>query len=199
MIIYRVSGNGNCLFNACLIALIGDERIPIYLRCLTSIEMFSHSSYYADHSIIFGHSWHGKPTNENTIFSNTLSQITYQSFQNNDRVPAVTAESVKVAKNHTYSSLLSVLALSSVIGRQIESYYLVQCDTSPDIYETVFNCTVISLVFQKYWKILLPSMTVAFIYFAVLLCQWITFQPLARLPSTKDHFVIQCLSLRWLL
>lgn len=116
----------------------------MYLRCLTSIEMFSLSSYYANHPIIYGHSMHGKPVNENTIFSIAISQIAYQSFQKDDRIPAVIVEAVNVAKNYTYSSFLSLLALSSVIGRPIESYYPIhiESDTPANIYETMFNCTV---------------------------------------------------------
>ena len=48
---HRTTGNGSCLFNASSIALIGNESLSVYLRCLTSIEMFQNcflclSSYF---------------------------------------------------------------------------------------------------------------------------------------------------------
>ena len=141
-IFYRVTGNGNCLFNACSIVLIGDESLSVYLRCLTTIEMFKHASYYANHPIIYGHCLHDKRLDENSIFSIFISQIAYQSFQKNDRIPAVLAEAVNVANNFTYSSFLSLLALSSVIGRPIESYYPTENDAPANVYELLFNSTV---------------------------------------------------------
>ena len=36
---FSTSANGNCLFNACSIALTGNESLSSYLRCLTSIEL----------------------------------------------------------------------------------------------------------------------------------------------------------------
>ena len=53
---------------------------------------------------------------ENTLFSIALSQIAFQSYQKNNRIPAVTAEAVNVASNFSYSSFLSLWALCSVIG-----------------------------------------------------------------------------------
>ena len=45
----KTSGNGNCLYNACSIALIGDESLANCLRGLTCMELFMNSWYYADH------------------------------------------------------------------------------------------------------------------------------------------------------
>lgn len=139
---YRATGNGNCLFNACSIALIGDESISIYLRCLTSIEMFKWSNHYANHPMIYGQYLHGKKINENAIFSITISQIAFQLFRKDFRISPVQAEAVNVAKNFTYSPFLSVLALSSAIGRPIESYYPIENEAAGNVYEMLFNCTV---------------------------------------------------------
>ena len=38
--ISRTTADGNCLFNACSIALCGTEDLAVYLRCLTSIELY---------------------------------------------------------------------------------------------------------------------------------------------------------------
>ena len=50
--IFRTIGQGNCLFNACSIALLGDETIADSLRCLTAIELYTNCSYYANHPLI---------------------------------------------------------------------------------------------------------------------------------------------------
>ena len=40
MLFVSTLANGNDLFNACSIALTGNESLSNYLRCLTSIELF---------------------------------------------------------------------------------------------------------------------------------------------------------------
>ena len=94
---------------------------------------------------------------------------------------------MNVAKNHTYSSFLSVLALSSVIGRQIQSYYPLQCDTSPDIYETMFNCTVIPRISEILEET--PSKHDSSIYIFRCASMPIDYILTTGLSSTKDHLV----------
>ena len=140
--LYRATGDGNCLFNACSISLIGDESLSVFLRCLASIEIFEHSSYYADHPLLFGHSLNGREMNEDSIFSNIISQVAFDSFKKGDRVPAVLVEARNVAVNFSYSSFLCLLALSSVIGMSIESYYPMKSEIVNDVYELLYNTTV---------------------------------------------------------
>ena len=45
----RVTGNGNCLFNAASINLVGNEDLSVTLRLLTAAELFIHSDFYANH------------------------------------------------------------------------------------------------------------------------------------------------------
>ena len=45
----RVTGNGNCLFNAASINLIGNEDLSVALRLLTTAELFIHADFYANH------------------------------------------------------------------------------------------------------------------------------------------------------
>ena len=45
----RVTGNGNCLFNAASINLIGNEDLSVTLRLLTAAELFIHADFYANH------------------------------------------------------------------------------------------------------------------------------------------------------
>ena len=49
---FRTSADGNCLYNACSLALSGDEILAVYLRCLTSIELSRNPDYYASHPIL---------------------------------------------------------------------------------------------------------------------------------------------------
>ena len=45
--------NGNCLYNACSIAITGNNNdVSVILHCLTSIELFENASYYANHPVI---------------------------------------------------------------------------------------------------------------------------------------------------
>ena len=48
----RTSADGNCLHNACPLAIVGDESLAMCLRCLTSIELFMNSEYYASHNVL---------------------------------------------------------------------------------------------------------------------------------------------------
>ena len=139
---HRVTGDGSSLFSACSITLVGDESLSVDLRCLTSIEMYTHSSYYSSHPYLYGHSLDGKQIDENSIFSNTLSQVTQDTFFNDDRIAAVIEEAKHIARNHSPASFLCLLVLSSVIGMTIECYYPIDGDTVKDLYELQFNVTV---------------------------------------------------------
>ena len=44
-----VTGNGNCLFNAASINLVGNEDMSVILRLLTAAELYIHADFYANH------------------------------------------------------------------------------------------------------------------------------------------------------
>ena len=46
---FRTTDDGNCLYNAVSISLIGNEKLSKVLRLLTSNELFENASYYAKH------------------------------------------------------------------------------------------------------------------------------------------------------
>ena len=48
----RTTGDGNCLFNSCSLALIGDETISATLRFLACIEIYLNADYYSAHPTI---------------------------------------------------------------------------------------------------------------------------------------------------
>ena len=45
----RVTGNGNCLFNAASINLVGNEDLSVTFRLLTAAELFIHADFYVNH------------------------------------------------------------------------------------------------------------------------------------------------------
>ena len=68
LIMYRTTANGNCLFNACSIALVEDESLALHLRSLSCVEMFVHSDFYADHPLLHGHFLKFRELNESSVF-----------------------------------------------------------------------------------------------------------------------------------
>ena len=51
-ILSRTLADSNCLYNACSLALVGNENLAVYLRCLTSLELNTNAAFYADHPLI---------------------------------------------------------------------------------------------------------------------------------------------------
>ena len=86
-----------------------------------------------------------EPIDENSIFTIAISNYAFKVFDKNNRSLAVNAEAGNVAKNFRFSSFLCVLALSTVVGRPIESYFPVETrDTGDrDVYEMLFNICVL--------------------------------------------------------
>ena len=50
IMLYRVTADGNCLYNACSFAIIGKEDPSSALRALCSMELYLYADYYASHS-----------------------------------------------------------------------------------------------------------------------------------------------------
>ena len=61
---FRVSADGNCLYNNVSIHLVGNENLNLVLRLLTSIELCEHCEHYQQ--VIQG-------IVNSTIFSNNLT------------------------------------------------------------------------------------------------------------------------------
>ena len=139
---FRTTGDGS-LFHSCSVGLTGDESLSLHLRCITSIELFQHSSFYADHPMIFDQFLNGRHISENSAFSIMLSQKAFNFFEKGERAEAVVYEAKNCASNCSYSSFVCLLALSSVIGEEIVSYSPMKSDTVQDAYELIFNCTIL--------------------------------------------------------
>ena len=72
-----------------------------------------------------------------------LSYTAVDIFTASDRVPAVQAVAKNTAQNFSFSSFMSMLGLSSVIQKSIESYYPVKDENGLNSYETMFNSTIL--------------------------------------------------------
>ncbi|XP_065655102.1 uncharacterized protein LOC136081601 [Hydra vulgaris] len=118
----RTSPNGNCLFNACSISVIGNESLSEYFNCLTGIELYTNADFYSNHSIIFSQTdvTKSRRIDENTAFSVIISQKAYNSFCKNNRTLSVISESINVATKYSYSSFLTLCATNT--NRIILSY-----------------------------------------------------------------------------
>jgi hypothetical protein len=131
------------LYNACSIALCGNESLASYLRCLSSIELFLNSSFYAKHPIIEQQHNKGAFSSIANAFAMCLSDIALDSVTKEDLCAPIFAEAYSNAMNHQWSSFICLLSLSSVVKRPIESYFPIPpSEEKIDSLSTMFNCTI---------------------------------------------------------
>lgn len=113
---FRVSADGNCLFRAISMALIGKEELASSLRCLTAAELYSNASWYA--SIKFFDELSQSLTNvtSNSLFVEAMTDIGCEMFASTkDRVISLQAEANHISKNFNWASFVCVMAVASVI------------------------------------------------------------------------------------
>ena len=121
----KTHGNGNCLFNACSIFLIGNDSANGLLRLMTSIEFYGNAHKYSvDHKSI-AETAKSIRRNPHLLFPDILSNDGGQDnwYKNGVAESAIRAEAIRTSVNYTYSCLGSVMALASVIKRPIHSLY----------------------------------------------------------------------------
>ena len=121
----RTTANGNCLYNSMSIALTGDESLAASLRLLTVAELFAHSEYYAQHpqfESVAQSSGYSVSTIINIFLSDQKAQDIYNG--NISKLPrAIEVLAQETSKSFVFSSQFHLLALSSVIGKPIQSVY----------------------------------------------------------------------------
>ncbi|XP_065683362.1 52 kDa repressor of the inhibitor of the protein kinase-like [Hydra vulgaris] len=98
----------------------------------------------------------------------------------------VISESINIATNFSYSSFLTLCALSSVVGIPIESYYPIEKDRKEiekTVYEILFNCTVRPRVEH--------SLSTSVKKIHILRCSSVIagFKQTSNIFINKDHFV----------
>ena len=185
----RTSGYGNCLFNACSIALVGDESLAVSLRCLTAIELYQNAQYYALHPLLELQHNNGAFNSTNNAFAMSISDAALDASEGKNHVQAVCFEASRIAKDYQSATFVCELALASVIGRPIEAYYPVRKDGDDLERETcqrngleiMFNSTILPreecLIGQSKLHILRCA-SVPLDYLKT-----------GTVPDTKDHFV----------
>ena len=122
---FRSLPNSNCLYSSASICLFGHNDHLKELRWLTSIELYENAKFYCQHPVLLEclkvHS--SVYSNFNSIFSCCLSQKSFNSFVSADIVKSVKDEAIYNLKNGQYCSFLCILALSTIIGTQINCIY----------------------------------------------------------------------------
>ena len=121
--ICRTTGDGNCLYNACSIALCGTENLTPYLRCLTSTKLFVNCLFYVKYPILEQQHNKGAFSSIGNAFAMCLSDIALNSLAKEDLSKSVIAEAYSNALNRQWSSFLCLLALSSAVKLPVEAYF----------------------------------------------------------------------------
>ena len=146
LILSRTLTDGNCLYNACSLALVGNENLAVYLRCLTSLELHANAAFYSDHPLIEYQHKHWAFSTMKNAFAMRLSDTSLTAFEKDGHYAVVIAEANVNAQNHAFSSFMCMLALSSVTGCPIESYFPISDDHVSqeewDYLQKMFNCCI---------------------------------------------------------
>ena len=151
------------------------------LRCLTCIELYLHAGYYAVHPVIKECHKKGAFLNESTALFASLSFFAADSCSEGNTISAIELEATETAKNYKYSSFACILALSSVIQQQIESYFPVKNPNSLDSYERLFNCSIVPRENN------LPSINRVHIFHAAAAPVGFLFS--GKIPEEKNNYV----------
>jgi len=97
-----VAGDGNCLFRAVSVALYGRETMHSHLRLLSAIEALMNSAFYDQHSASYYAPYKA---------DECLVLTDYQAFVSD------------IVQNGAFSDMHTVLALSSVIQKPIQTHW----------------------------------------------------------------------------
>ena len=81
----------------------------MYLRCLTSIELYSNAHYYCSHPLIEQQHSQGAFLSKENALMMCLSDVALNEFTKEEPVKAVLAEALNNAQNQFYSSFIQVL------------------------------------------------------------------------------------------
>lgn len=159
------------------------------MRGLTSIELYLNAKFYESHPLIESqHVRDAFDSTENPLHD-CVSEFALKSLLKESHHSVVAAEASNVAKDFSFSSFLSMLALSSVTEKAIESYYPVRTidgDSETEVEnrngrEILFNNTILPRNCS--------SQTAAEIHIFRCASAPIDFLQTRKVPETKNHFV----------
>ena len=118
LIAHKVVGDGNCLYRTICISLVGSMEYSTILRMLTAIELFENAHYYANHPRFREAVQSGCPFGDATVFTLALKEPGMAEWErSNNRVSTIQREAIGGCQIGEWSSLMHIMALSTVIGR----------------------------------------------------------------------------------
>ena len=136
------TGNGNCFYNACSIALIRNESLSSILRCLTSIELYLNAELYEQHPSLDSNNSHDFLKKRDNVFALAVSFKALDSSSLTDRISAIRAEAKNNSVNYEFSPFICILALSNVLQKRFECFFPVSNEGKRTANKTMFNCSV---------------------------------------------------------
>jgi hypothetical protein len=112
----RTPQDGNCLFSAVSIALIGNNMLASTLRKLCAIELYKNANFFAVHPVFrLGH-LSGVFRSERSAFLLGISNVACTTFEaKKSKVDAILAEALNISQSGVWSSLVCVMSISNVL------------------------------------------------------------------------------------
>ena len=128
--------------------MFGDDSHNQNLRLLTSIELFKHQHYYSNHPYFKEALKKPGPgvNSMDSVFKASLSFVSADISKKDMREPAVENEAILNCRLKCFASFISMMALSTVLGAKILSYYPACGDGR---IEKIFNCEITPRVTEE--------------------------------------------------
>ena len=137
-----MSDDGNCIYNASSLAVSGDEGLALTLIALTSIELFLHSSYYSFHPFFTT----SISSEQNSIpfgiffqLANTFEATNLLDNESKSHADCIKFEALRNCENQRWSPFISLMALLSVVGLEVHSFFSGEPATSSGKKATIFS------------------------------------------------------------
>ena len=115
---------GNCFYSCVSLVLVGDNSLTKPFRILTSLELFLHANFYSKHHPVFLSTFSKHKDDIYKCFNNLLLMcvpfhVVDSGLQGDD---LIIMDSISNSQDKCWSGFLYILALSSVISRNIISF-----------------------------------------------------------------------------
>nr|XP_047132966.1 zinc finger MYM-type protein 1-like isoform X2 [Hydra vulgaris] len=144
----RTPQDGNCLFSAVSIALIGNNMLATTLRKLCAIELYKNANFFAVHPVFrLGH-LSGVFRSERSAFLLGISNVACTAFEaKKSKVDAILAEAFNISQSGVWSSLVCVMSISNVLKIPLKLFYPTTGDAC---LEYLFRSTLYPQTFKKF-------------------------------------------------
>ena len=119
----KTTANGDCLYNAASLTLVGNESYTTLLRLLVALELVLNADFYAQHPKFTYFPAGGR--HPNTVFSLCLTNSSNKLFHDteHDRKLAILSEARVASKPKEWSGYFHLTALATVLARPVFSSY----------------------------------------------------------------------------